>query len=665
MRALFALTALSLALMGCNGGEDFSDATVPGCPAGAPCDESSRGEVLVELVGPRVDNLGYRCSGSEVLFRTSEAEQTSVTSDGQEVIVPPFNALCPATSREIEFFIGSDIFEGNNVNVGRFSFPQTINKSPYQITLSDVVSSPVRASLVLNIDTNDVLNRAALLQALDEDQTVDDVIQIPDAAHQFIDENYDDVVGDTKLDGYTSYGDFTADWEGVVNGVNAIEPVYGFADPDVSTFEQRQLRANARTRAGLYAFENPGECLFFVGCQLETDSEVRVTYSGKMLVLPDGSVLSGGFALISDPSAAGENTGARTEFDFIGFDSNASVSDLMELTDSSDAMPGITLLGAGIDSQQPTDAIVSGKYLGQTMYAGISFSGGPTDYENEYPGATHSLQDSEKGKLDGELLGEDYTNSPSSQKAISVRSTQIGVVQEDPDTSLYAGLEGEYTLRLMRACVDDDLGDDGSACSSIPSPSDSTPDINEEITPPAQDEEGNTFIPGNYPVTLGGIEITEERMRVDFKGNAEMCITIETEGEDSLLKTGFDGTCGTDLTVGFVTRTFGDPASANVAIFMAPGLDVEPDVAHYNAYIEGRIDLRSSSDGCARMYRLSDENFERGLRAKWEEPVFLPTSLAVDFGEDATDAERRRASAVASGAVQFFANEPGCDPLAP
>jgi hypothetical protein len=67
------------------------------------------------------------------------------------------------------------------------------------------------------------------------------------------------------------------------------------------------------------------------------------------------------------------------------------------------------------------------------------------------------------------------------------------------------------------------------------------------------------------------------------------------------------------------------------------------------------------------MYRLSDENFEIGLRARWVEDSYLPRLVLADLGDDRTNAEDRRVASLVSGAVQFFAGEPGdpCDPMAP
>ena len=79
MRHLTFIAFTVLALAGCNGGEDFSDATVPGCPLGANCDLNPRGEIFVELQGPRVANLGYSC-GNSTGYTRSEEEMVGLRS---------------------------------------------------------------------------------------------------------------------------------------------------------------------------------------------------------------------------------------------------------------------------------------------------------------------------------------------------------------------------------------------------------------------------------------------------------------------------------------------------------------------------------------------------------------------------------------------------------
>ncbi|MCG8393410.1 MAG: hypothetical protein MI745_10025 [Pseudomonadales bacterium] len=658
MRHLLVLCSAAFALAACNGGEDFSDATVPGCPIGAQCEPSSRGNVLVELVGPAVANLGYECGNS--LNFTSDEETT--TADG-EVTIPPFNAVCPANAKSIEFFLGSRLASPssdvthNSVTLGRYLFPQQLQKGAYQVTMADLVEAPTRSSIVPgDVNANSVLNRAALIQALDSDGDPANEVKIPEEAHEFIDQQYNTLVpapqaGGSDIDADTSYSSFTADWEDVITGVDAEVAIAGFEN-DTSNYQERLQKANNRTRAGLYAFDTAGECLILQGCGFEDDNGIRTFLAMKTLVLPDGEILSGGLALISD--AAGEGDPKQ---DFVGFDSHATLSDTLELIDSQTASPGVALDGAEIEDipeSTDTNAEVSGKVLGQTIYAGLQFEDGPGDFKLDYPSASHELKEAEKGKLGGStatLIGEDVSGN----KAIPLRATKTGAVQVSPDESVYTSLQGEYTLRLMRACVDDDLNDDNDpanddseVCSAIPDPDEDTEE-NEEITL------------GNYPDSIGVAEITSERVREDAHGVQDVCLTIQGNG---LVATGAGGACGTDYVVGLITRTFDDPASANITLFLAPGLDVEPDIAHYYAYIEGRIDLGADAD-CRPMYRLSEENFELGLRAKWEETLFLPSILNEEFGEEPSDAQNRRKEAVSNGAVQFFKNGvAGCDPLA-
>ena len=117
-----------------------------------------------------------------------------------------------------------------------------------------------------------------------------------------------------------------------------------------------------------------------------------------------------------------------------------------------------------------------------------------------------------------------------------------------------------------------------------------------------------------------------------------------------------------------MTRSFDDPKSANLSIRLAPGMDLRADTPHFNATIEGRVDLTADANNCAPLYRLSDENFDIGLRARWVEETFLPRIVLAGFGDEPSDPEARRFNSLRSGAVQFFKGAPGdpaCDPMAP
>ncbi|MEH6782483.1 MAG: hypothetical protein V7688_01305 [Alcanivorax jadensis] len=649
MRHLTFIAFTVLALAGCNGGEDFSDATVPGCPLGANCDLNPRGEIFVELQGPRVANLGYSC-GNSTGYTRSEEEMVG------GVEVPAFHALCPANSNSIEFYIGSDLFEGNNVSFGRYLLPQQLRKGTYQVTLADLsldnpITSPRRVALKAHsMDaTSSVLNRSALLHALNGmGNNPDQAIIIPGKPAEKADLGDPNTILDAQPNlapdsgfGGTDYDAFKAAWQGFIDRVNTESPTDGF-DTDTTNYQARLELGNNRSRAGLYAFEIAGECIILEGCDFGGEAGSTVSFTLNALILPDGGILGGG-------------TGVRASndqdqiLDYLGFDSNAGLSDLLQLQNQQDESLAIDLLSRDIGDAPAdnTQGKVSGRFLGSSLYAGVEIDG-RSDFKLDFPGSATTLAPDDKGEIEGKLLNENLDP----ESPLPFRATKTGFVQALPDSAIISDLAGTYTIRLMRACVDDDLGNDDANCSDIVDPTPDTPDVNEEISNSG----------GNYPELIGGETITRERFRVDENDVDEFCLSISSSG---LVATGVGGACGTDYAVGFVTRTFSDPKSANVSLRLAPGLDVAANAPHFNATIEGRIDLEVG--GCAPMYRLSDENFEIGLRARWVEDSYLPRLVLADLGDDRTNAEDRRVASLVSGAVQFFAGEPGdpCDPMAP
>ncbi|MCG8437479.1 MAG: hypothetical protein MI751_05305 [Pseudomonadales bacterium] len=640
MQRILALIALVLALAGCNGGEDFSDATVPGCPAGTKCDENVVGEVYVELVGPRVANIGYECGSS--LGRTRPVD----TTEGSTVI-PAYTAVCPADARSIEFFLGSGLFEGNKVSLGSYLLPQQLQKETYQVTVADLIAAPRRSEA-----NTSVIYRSALIQALDNDGNGDDAVSISDQASDGSGVNINDVIDDNPalipsqpFDGYANYSDFTNAWSGMFTEISnqltdAGEPDVAGFDGDTLAYEERVKIGTDRTRAGLFAYESAGECLIFQGCDFSGDDGSRLALGMRALVLPNGVILAGGQVIRSKDS--------DTSLDFVGLDSTSRISDILELEKSGGSEQSVTLTGAGVGATPPgnTDAELKGRILGQTMYAGVEVNGNG-DYGLDYPNASYSLTDSDKGALSGEVLGENVPASASGEP-VPVRGTKTGAVQVDLDAATLSLVAGkDYRVTLMRACVGE--ADDGSECSSIPDPV--AGGSNEEIG----DADGF-----NYPtsITAGSttFDITSERPRIDSNSIVDFCLSIDAEG---LITTGNGGACGADHFVGMVTRTLPDSNSVNVYLRLAPGMDVQADAPHYNAEVQGRIDLDES---CSPMFRLGDEGFDNQVRAGWLESAYLPPIQRENWSsqDSPSDLERLVFASLQSGAVVF--GEDGCTP---
>ncbi len=664
---ILTLSSLGLALAGCNGGEDFSDATVAGCPAGAGCDPRSRGEVLVELVGPRVANLGYRCGGTNVVFNTEAIESTSVNSDGQAVTVPAYNALCPASSQDVEFFIGNGLFEGNSVSLGKILLPKQEALQRYVVTVADLNNSPWRESS----DLPQTRNVAALIQGLDADFSTSDIIEIPNAAHDILDdmpelaeplntELYDEFrdqwsVGEAGSDTYFEIVD-----DAVAGGIAGLN-----LDPDVPLAKVKA--ANRYTAAGNYSFRS---CLF-ITCRNAADDIVSVNLPGRLsndsrigewpLILPNGKIMGVGFA-----ARATSSTGSvDAEQELVAFSKDSRVNDLLQLENA--RVVSIE------DGSNATDLAVQGRFLNKLMYNDyLPENGvGSTDIELNYPTVADSLSPGDRGALSGELLS---STVPDDDK-IPLTAEIEAAPQAEPDQATIDMLasNGPYTMRLMRACLEGANEPAPAECSPIPNPS-------EEVK---SDGSGNYF-------PINGKDVTDEQPRGDFYDNStEICLEVLSDvGEPNngiIIAGPSDGSCPTALEqyeIGFVSRTFINagsnvPESANLTFLVAPDAANPPGSSHFGVTVLGRVDLTAS---CSPMYRTGDPNFNAGLRAVWVDdfyPYVQQKEWIEDLGPapegqnytvaDLPEAQQEMLVAISTGAVQFFAGQSGdsCDPLAP
>lgn len=654
MRFLFILTTLSLALAGCNGGEDFSDAIVPGCPAGAGCDPSSRGDVLVELAGPHVSNLGYTCTGTNVVFFTSDSDQQSVDSDGNVVTVPAFNALCPEGAQGVEFFVGNALFEGNYLSLGSIEFPSQEAYTRYAVTVADLKNSPFREA------TSDAQSRnvAAFIQGLDVDPATPDFVEIPDIVHEIYDndpETYEQPI-DTAV-----YADFRNDWDAFFVAVNAALTSGSLAgmDPDPNVPLAKVERANGYTSAGNYSFRS---CIF-ITCQDEnpssaaTNDTVTINLPGRLtndtalgqppLILPNGKVMGLGFA-----------ARAASQDDF--------KQELVAFTASTVVNEQLQFENAGVVSIEPagdTDLAVQGRFLNKIVYNNFLPENGvgKTDIELNYPNLASSLASGDEGQLTGTLVG-DAVELPLSGELEAAP-------QAEPDQTVIddLALAGPFTVRLMRACLSQD---DAADCTPIPNLDIETAD------------DGS----GNYRPEINSKSVTDEQPREDYYDSAVFCLDVISDissPDYGVVMAGpADGSCPTSAAnswaVGFVTRTLADSDSANISLLLAPDAAQLDVTANFGVTIEGRVDL---DDACAPMYRTGDNNFDEGLRALWVDGYYpyiqqkewvaaLPAPADPDETNnvnDLTEDEQEMLVAISQGAVQFFAGAPGggCDPLVP
>lgn len=661
MRVLFVLTVFSLALVGCNGGEDFSDATVAGCPAGAGCDPRSRGEVLVELVGPRVVNLGYRCGGTNVVFYTEATESTSVSSDGEAVTVPAYNALCPSISQNVEFFIGNGLFEGNSVSLGQILFPKQEAFQRYTVTVADLNNSPWRESA----DLPQTRNIAALIQGLDADLTTPDIIEIPDQAHDILDNSpelgkslatalYDDFRNDWAVGGAGSDTYFEIVNDAVAGGIAGL-------NLDANVPLSKVKSANRYTTAGNYSFRS---CLF-ITCRDDNDDIISVNLPGRLsndvrlgewpLILPNGKIMGLGFVVRA-------SSATEAEQELVAFGETASVNELLQLENAS-----IVSVETGSSA---TNLSVQGRFLNKLIYSDyLPENGvGSTDIELNYPTVADSLSANDKGAVSGDLLSDAVSDIP-----LTAEIEAAPQVEPDQATIDMLAASGPYTLRLMRACLEGISEPTPSACTEIPN---STLEVAEDGS-------------GNYLDQINEKDVVDEQPRTDFYGSmSEICLEVVSDpGQPDngiILAGGADGSCPTAMNrseVGFVSRTFLNEntdawESANFSFLIAPDAADPSTTSHFGVTVLGRVDLLNS---CMPMYRTGDPNFNANMRAAWiddfypymQQKAWIDALPPKPDGEntldDLNDDQVEMLVAISRGAVQFFVGQPGdaCDPLVP
>ena len=649
MQRILALSAFALLLAGCNGGEDFSDATVPGCPAGAPCQETSSGDVLIELTGLQVDNLGYECVGTSVVFFTSDQEQTSTATDGSEKTVPPFNALCPAAATSARFFVGNGLFEGYKFILGEMEIPQAAPLEKYTITGADLVESPRRVPT----SNPTVRNVAAFLQGLDSDLATPDIIEIPDEAHQLADEMEGVAPAGFSLANYDDFRDAWSQYFTDVSDAMTGSVVGMSTDPNIPL--QEVVVANALTRAGNYRFDTCRGAFAAITCVSDINNDVvSVNFPERTagdqatqewpLILPTGEIRGLGRA-IRQSSGSGSSASTTTR-ELVAFSEAAKVNDelLIENLQVMEVEPNGTV----------TAADASGKFLNKILYTGTlpdaAPSGSKTDVEQDYAGVT--LDVNEQGGVSGQVLG-GAVDLPLTAELFAAPQ-----VAQDQDMVSDLAAMGPFTVRLMRACLDTDTG-----CRDIP---------NSDI-----EVAGDSADSPNYPATIDDFDITQELPREDRQGVSEFCLDITSnvgQADHGLVLVGEGGACpGVGVTswpVGFVSRTFPDSESVNLTMLLVPGAENRDVSPNFGVTIQGRIDMGDAS-GCNPMYRTTDERFEAGLRTRWVDD-FYPYVLEQEYREASSDgslgAEQVAELIVkTSGAVEFFSGAAGgaCDPAVP
>ena len=630
-------------LASCNGGEDFSDVNLPGCAFGAQCTENLAGNRLVELVGPRVDNLRYRCgtgnSGSISRLRDEEV----VTAAG--IRVPAFTAVCPASARKLEFFIGNGFFDSSTNSpgqvkvIGTMFFPTTSLQVPQgttppvlSVTLNDLVESARRVA----IDDDSVRNRGLLLSALDSD-TDDDVIYIPDELHALVGNRFDDLIGNRSLN-TSEATDFKNDFQPLLDALNeelaltAGDPGFHEFPVDLGDngFNDRLQAAMNLSRAGYYGigYNDNAEIgvLEFVNTKKDPNFDNLGRFSASLLVLPSGNIVGLGSVLVSVDTGGSER---ETRRDAVL--ANGVLNDELVFTG---------LQFSDLLAVEETSLTLTGRMLGEIMYNGVPGveGAGLSDVEIDQPDMPYTPDKEEDfGRLTGTfmdvstavMINDQDTDAP----GLPVRAARLPRSVVQLDQGVLDDLNGsQYRMTLKRGCLPSE--EENEVCDA------EIADEDAQYYPQRFEVIESVDGTGESSVELI-FSFEQEIARFDRDGEpgsfpaTETCLEIREQQGNGIIFVGLGGECPdgseTDEPVGYVTRTTfdedGEPESVGIVLYLAAN-----DTSHtqFGTQIEGRIALQN----CKRpLYRLSDSNFEDGIRASWVDN-YLPVLLQLQALED-------------------------------
>lgn len=684
----------AVALAGCNGGEDFSDAIIGGGspidprPGPAPIPDDDEPAVEVELV-VGIDDAGiYRTANIANINYTCTEAVGAVKGSG----LKPYIARCAPTADRIEFFIGGSLSGDRRISIGTAYLPLCTGRSGgsagasgcaggtgfFQIALADLVpvavgdaigaERPLTAPARREADDPAVRNRAAFLLALDQTPG-DRVITIDPVAH-----NNSALAPETLFD-QAVYADFVNYWDDWVEGeLGKTMP----ATEDIA--EGIAQVAMDRTRIGLFSLEHDGvtyKATFPDDPQLGTLSIVL-----PLIVMPDGSV--GGVGALFGTTGSGASVASAVNL--LALNSDSALTNTLQLKGSSlDLWNARTVLGTG---DNDANLEFAGRITGTSAYDNKLNSENKTDYRLDYPASgIYVPKQNDWARFAGTALDKNYDDAP-------YRIARTGYVGAVLNETLIDQLPEFYKVTIYKACTDSGEAE----CQEIPlteiGPGLNYPEFidNDECDPRYTDQ-------ANQPTADGGLDggcndldlaltVTHEKPRggVDYafaEGSFNIqfledgSIVTDRRGQcrpllDPVALTRDDGLGGTDteVRVGYVSRTLQDNPddpddiltdSVNILLFMTGSAEngssistamIPPPVPHYGTQIQGRIDMAAATKP---LLRLGDENFADGIRAFWQD-FYQAGRLAVSFGDtNPGGRDGHRIRALQSGAADGVA----------
>lgn len=647
-RFLLTLTGCLLVpflLVGCNGGEDFSDADIggpviqPEPGGGGPLDPEIE-RITIEFVDDRVENLGYECRGDPeggggYIGRNFDNNPPHQDDDGNEL---PGVATCGVETAAVDFFIGDFEEENKRITLGTFYLPQEVQQPRYQIAPTDIVQSPARISADEDGSKQErrALFMAALLQALDTANSEEGAIEIPFAAHEAVTECCPDGSGDAvepppdPLWDYTDYDDFLDAWYPSNNGgwfdrVDelaaddgvGLEGFPGDADAvlgDPDTQQTGLAHSLNRLRAGTWRLVTAPFTREFVESGEGAALVPPMVLQLPVLVFPDGEVHGVGYAA----DVSNSNNQAQVETDtMVALGDGAQMDRELRFT-GDDGM--FWPLGHVLDSNSnpSVDLDLSGRMLGISLYYALD---GPevtgTDFEPDYPQDGTYTPDpaTDGGRYDGSAFGTSFNQE-------LLQGSREGIVAVNVDKDLFGTSNNLsfYELTPRKACVPeaspdsecdkadvDDIPDDELGGVNYPdrldtdgSDDEEGAQVETEQNKPATDTDDQESF--NVQIRDDGYVVT------DLDGDCAPTTYDSTDGEYT------DDTGTTEYRVGFVTRTHSEtsPGSLNMIVHMTGPADLKDVLPHYGLRTTGRIDLDTKE-----FNRTGDSNFDNGIRALW------------------------------------------------
>ncbi len=656
LRTIVPFLMLGL-LAACNGGEDFpgggSGPIVPLPGGDKPIPGLTEDAVVVELVAAindngtirtaRVTNLGYECTGSRAFIPAS--------GDAEGL------ARCHPSADRVSFFIGSDGVTGSRVYLGTIYLPNCSVRSSgsdceggvgfLQYSIADMI--PGTAPKRERSDDPKVRNRVALLAALDANPDNKVRIDIPTAAHLLVDQA-------PVVNFAASHSSFVGSWTTWLANVSAlVEPPLAepLAFPDTAE-EGEALALAAMRRSGAGTFEIVHNAFVYtVQVPGLPPAEIRLPFS----VLENGTAFGVGAVVGRDPGNGDQ------PLDFLALESDIFMDEQMIIRGESNSN-----FWASQSVLDPSNSSLSfsGRLIGPVVYDGLTtvVDDTKTDYTLDYSSKDISeLTVDDLGRFTGTSFDDDFTAAP-------YRIERTGAVSAFLHPEVMQAKPQFYQLTIYRSCVEADPDTPVCAGREIPEaeknlnypPIGYFNDADEaDIFEPEYEEPRDEYYAGTFQIEI----LDDGTVVTDSDGN---CEPVNADYVDMA------GAGRQEYPVGLVSRTHMPEAnekSLNLALFMAGPASLGtaaarsepfPAVPHYATRIEGRINLELPQ---MPMYRLSDDNFDAGVRTIWVDD-FQRELHVRSLPADPSQYDLFLAVSLLQGSVEGVALDPGtCTPIPP